>query len=312
MTFSDPEKKYALAVRLEFGGSELPNPDVINIDDTPTVLLLTSYTATVTVDGEDYLPAPETSVTFGKLSGALDEDPTEVDILGDYLLPEMTSGPFSPVEIEIREFVTGAGGDEFRVAYRGWTNKFIRNPDGHRRTVRLRCFTDKQRLERELCMPADHQCVWHLFGPGCTTVNTNTGPPSAPTQGQLQGPLVEDYISACAVDTIDGTTVTVTDLMDVGTSNGDLWQAGYLEHRGLRIGIRDWDKDATTPQGGGLVTTDFQLVKQPPPSWLGAVVRAVPGCPKFVEECRLRYDNEKNICNPGAGIKPYNPMIESP
>jgi hypothetical protein len=76
--------------------------------------------------------------------------------------------------------------------------------------------------------------------------------------------------------------------------------------------IRDWDKDVTTPQGGGLVTTTFELVKRPPASWLNSIMRAVPGCPKFVEECILRYDNEPNICNPGAGIKPYNPMIESP
>jgi hypothetical protein len=316
VTYADPHKKFIVGIRLEFGGSELPNPDSLNIDDTPTVIRLTSSTGDESIDedsgAESYDSAPELEVVYGKLTGGVEEEETTVDILEDYLLPEMTSGPFSPVEIEIREMVTGDSGDETRVSFRGWVTAFIKNPEGRRRTVRLLCFTDKDRLDRKACMPADSQCVWALFGRGCRNVNTDTGFPSAQTQPEGSGPAIDDYISACVVTVIDGTTVTVEDLNDVGVLNGDIWQAGYLEYRGLRLNIRDWDKDATTPQGGGLVTTTFELVKIPPASWLNATMRAVPGCPKFPEECTLRYDNLKNIMNPGVGIKSYNPMIESP
>lgn len=316
MTLSETTKKFVIGVRLEYGGSENPNPAPLDIDDDPTLIRLCSSTSAQSIDepsgAEDYDAAPEMEVVYGKRTGTTDEEVTTVDIKGVYLDPEMTSGPFSPVEIEIREKAIGEADDETNVRFLGWVNAFVANPDGRRGTVRMLCFTDKDRLSRRACMPAGSQCPWQVFKKGCTNINTSTGPPSAPTQPGLQGPSIEDYISACTVTTVVGTLVTVQHLDDVGTANGDLWQSGYLELRGLRLKIRDWSKDDVVSEGGGLVTTTFKLTKTPPASWFGTVVRAIPGCPKFPEECELRYNNLPNFAGAGIGIKSYNPMLDSP
>lgn len=310
MTLADPHKRSSMCVRLEFGGSTLPNPSVLDIDDTPTVIRLTDLSDEVTVDGEVYTPAL-VEVKLGKSTATLEESPTTIEVLRSYIDDEMSLGPFARVAVRITEVVTGDSGDEILVPFIGYVFRTTRNPQGHDETDLLTCYTAKKMLSQQLNLPADHQCVWQLFGPGCLTVNTETGPPSAPTAPASQGPIVDDYISACTLTSAVGDLVTVTDLIDVGTLNGPLWDQGYLEYRGLRLKIRGWDA-VVTPIGGGLVTTTFQLVKPPPASWIGSVMRAVPGCPKTVEACRERYDNEPNFCGPGYATLPYNPLLESP
>jgi hypothetical protein len=111
------------------------------------------------------------------------------------------------------------------------------------------------------------------------------------------------------LETVASTLVTVSDLLEI-TGQGPIWESGFLEYRGLKIKIRDWDEVTTPGVDVGRVDTSFLLVEQPPASWLGQVLRCVSGCSKTVESCRERYDNEKNFCGAGHGILPYNPMIE--
>lgn len=310
MTFADPHKEHYLGVELSFGGTDLPVPagDGGLFDDDPTYVRLTNYTTDVTLDGETFSSAPEMEVRFGKNSGSLGDGKTHVDVKRAYIPDELTSGLHAPVDVRVLEFVGGDTGDETRVRFRGVILRTLRNVEGQSGIDRLVCSTMKRLLDRSANPPADHLCVWKLFGKGCVTFDQN--PDIGALTGQGPGSGLAAEMSGCDLASIDGTTATIEDLVDKGTGRGNIWQAGYLEYRGLRIWIRDWDKDDTTPGDPGRVDTTFKLSRQPPASWIGQRVRAVPGCPKTIEECIQRWDNELNFGGLGHAILPYNPLID--
>ncbi len=312
MTLSDPHKEHYLGIKLEYGGSDLFNPDVGSIDDTPSVIYLTDYTSDQTILSDAYSSFPTIEVVLGKTSGSFDENETKIDVPRAAIPDELTKGVHAPVRVTIYEYLGGDSGGEVAPIFKGMIHRTVRDVGGREGTDRLVCFTRKRQLRRKLGVPADHQCVWQLFGTGCRTVNVDTGPPGNPTATGFQGPAAQDDMSSPTVVAINGTTVSVEDLKDVGLLRGDLWSQGFLEYRGLRIKIRDWDLNNTVAAGGGLVDTTFELVREPPASWLNKTMRAVTGCSKFIEECRLRHDNEDNFNGVGYSILPYNPLIESP
>lgn len=311
MTLADPVKQHHFAVRFEWGSSDLPNPDVPNIDDTPDVLLLTNHLDGVTIDADDYTPLQALEFTFPKLTGGLQEDETKIELPVGYLDTELHTGPHARVAVLIYEFVDGDSGDEQVVAFRGEIFRVVANPQDHDGTIALTCYGPKKMLEMsQTCVPASDKCVFKLFGPGCFIVHTDTGPPLATTEDASEGPTVETEIEAAEITLIDGQYVTVE--VAEKTGRGRLWEDGYLEFRGLRLKIMEWDDADQTPLGGGLVTTTFRLVKKPPTSWTAAILRAVPGCNKSIEKCRESYDNEKQFNGVGYASLAYNPMISSP
>jgi len=300
MTLADPHKQQYYGVELSWGYTD--HPPLVDVDDSIEYLRLTDNNSDVTINGETFTAAPEMEIDIGRQSGSLDESATEIDFLRDNINDEMTAGtPHALIHVTIYEFVNGDSGDQTLIAYKGFVYRTLRNASGQEGTDRFICYTDKKAYDRALGVPADAQCIWSLFGKGCTNYHAEGG----------GGPLRDSFTSKVDLDTIDGRTVDLGDVSVDATGLGPLWQDGYIEVRGLRIKIRTWDEVQSAGSGPGLYDITVELVEEPPASWASAgPSRLVAGCSKTVERCGTSYSNTTNWCGPGYGILPYNPIVE--
>lgn len=108
---------------------------------------------------------------------------------------------------------------------------------------------------------------------------------------------------------VDKNTITLTNPTDyaVVTSKptNSWWQRGFATVDGLTIGIRVWE-------GGDVDKYDFQLVRKPPASWLGATVTLRPGCDKVADTCENVFSNLDKHAPFGHAIPAHHPVTETP
>jgi len=301
-----PKKQQFAIVELKWGGSILPNPAGA-IDDSKIFLRLTDNTTDVVVEGETYSAVPAMEFKLAENTGLLDEAPTDIIIPEVALDSEMVSGPFSPMFVTVRNVLREGVNEESHYLHVGKLHRTVRNYRGKDGQALLQSVSWKSRLKVRPGLIANHQCQWALFGKGCRTQGwdrdlSGLGPPQ-----QTPTPDIGSAISGCTVDVINGQLVTVSNIF-IETGKAKYWYGGFLEHRGLRIKIIDWDEIYF---GVGGDETIFTLEERAPASWLSQPMRALPGCDKFVETCRATWDNEANFSGIGHAILTYNPLIES-
>ncbi len=161
---------------------------------------------------------------------------------------------------------------------RGTVVRAIRNPEGKSKMVRLECLPSKGLLSTAMGIVVQNQCPWIFGQRGC---------------GIDTGPLKESG----TIDSIDGKKVTVSGLTTTTTDR--YWHRGFVERDGLKIGIREY----TTGN-------EFELIREPPSDWEAQVGIFTPGCDKYIETCRARWDNESNFGGSGYAIPNVHPIIE--
>jgi len=101
------------------------------------------------------------------------------------------------------------------------------------------------------------------------------------------------------VTAINGKTVTTT---APPVQTVDMYRRGYMQRLGVRIGIRDWDKN---------FPTTFHLLRRPPNAWLNQTVQALGGCTKLIDRCR-EWGREESFLAPGVAMPAYHPVFETP
>lgn len=256
----------------------------------PTYQRYTDQNSDVAALGAQWSSRPDMSVRVPPNVGMLADKALEVTMKVEAgFLDQVSSGePHSPVRVRLMEAHAPAGGAEVLEVthlFRGWLSKAKRNPGGQTESVLLTCATARSRMDVDLGIPATHLCQWTFGGRGCF----------------LDLDTVDEQGTLTAVSGVDA---TVTGLADHSADpTGRYWHKGYLEVDGLRITVRDWQQSAPTL---------FRLAKPPPARWVGATVRAVPGCDKSVATCRDRWNREQFFSGIGMAIPAYHPAFESP
>ena len=310
-----PKKQQFTLVEMHYGRSLLPNPAPEpsfnpGIVDDPTYIRLTDNASEVTVDGNVYSPVPAMEIKLPTNTGLLDEKPCDILLPESAIDSEIVTGPFPPLHITVRNLVREDVDEELTYHFVGKLHRTVRNYRGKDGQALLQGVSWKNLLKVRPGLLATHQCQWSLFGKGCVTIGSPQDPEGGATPpGQSPFIGASGAVSYCEVASISGQEVTV-DLIQEVTGRDKYWYRGFLEHRGLRITIIDWDETYSN-QAAGRATTTFILEEKPPASWDGQIMRAFPGCDKFVETCENTWENKPNFSGVGYAILSYNPMIES-
>ena len=198
---------------------------------------------------------------------------------------DLVSGvPQSPVNVLAEEVtIPDIGGDTSsrRFFFRGDLIRTIKNFQGKGNYSIAKFASIKNRLEIPMGLPANHHCVWTLYGAGC-----------------LIDPGAHTVL--LTVDAIDGKVLTTT---TSPSKTGKYFHRGFIEYQGLRIGIKDWsDSELDT----------FYMVKAPPQAWIGKAVTVLAGCDKTITTCRDRFARESNFGGFGYAIPSHNALLENP
>lgn len=251
-----------------------------------------------------YTSTPSLEVEMPENTGILDKREARILLpVDDFTSPFASGLVHSRAWVSIVEITAGLfSGDagSSRTIFKGRVVRSFKNFQGRNDTAALFALPIKARLDVALGLQCNHHCVFRLFGPGCL----------------LDQSLFEEFGQ---IATIDGKTVTITPDANItnpfvpGTNNDRVWERGYLEKDGLKIGIHVWNKldDPLT----------FALRRRPPDTWLlqgVASIRFVPGCHKTIEDCRDVWDNEQGTAGQGGfggfgfAMLSYNPIYENP
>lgn len=104
------------------------------------------------------------------------------------------------------------------------------------------------------------------------------------------------------ISAISNRQITVDDLANGGTA--DYYFRGWVEYRGLRIGVRRH-----------INSTTLALNFEPPTSWANALpitVRVAPGCDRLRDTCITKWNNASRFVGLGLKMRAHNPLFEDP
>lgn len=248
----------------------------------PTIeVAYTDFTDELTFGGVTYQSKPAIEVKWPVNKGTFEDAPCKIAIPNDDFTAQIagiTAFPECLVTVRelTRDFV-GPVSSAALVPFRGRVTRAYKNYQGRNDKILLECLPIKSRLSFPAGLPANHHCIWTLFGRGCGLTQVS-------------------HVGTAA--SIDGKKLTITGL---GAQTGKFYHRGFVSKLGLRIGIQNWD--AADP-------TAFYLVRQPPATWVGNTVTVVPGCDKTIETCRARWNNESRFAGIGYAIPAYHPVFE--
>lgn len=226
-----------------------------------------------------YSSAPELEIEFGLESGSLTDEKTTISMAMNPFTMLLVSGePSTPVIVRVFEYAKAGPEVDEELIYQGFVSIANANPRGRAGLVELECMTVKQRMVAKLGRVVGHLCP-HRFGKkGCAF--------------DVAGETESGMLAAA-----DGATATITGITD---DEERRWFRGYVRRGGIHIMVFEY----TTGDA-------FQLVRNPPASWVGQEVDVVIGCDRSIERCR-ELGNEERFGAIGYGIPAYNPVIENP
>lgn len=281
MTTSTQPTKFAVTL-VDFRYGDPGAPDYYRVcDDTRD----TAYGTDV------YVSRPALAVRGIKLTGGLNEKPTEIDLpweSGEFADLVSRPDPFSIVHVRVRELeVTDDGASRVRTLFLGRVHESARNPDGVAGKVRLYCLNSKSDMDYPLGLAAYPTCVWNLGGAGCDV------------------DLAPHTVSATLISR-DGLSVVID---DGGGPSGPLrgkaagfWVRGYIRRGGTSVRIKDWTTGSTA----------FVVGQPLPAAWEGELVTVVPGCDQRRTTCDTRWANLARFAGVGIAIPAHNPQFEVP
>lgn len=232
-------------------------------------------------DDVTWAAAPELSATTDKQHGGVQDVPFEVTIREDRTPVWRLTRPaaHATVTVEVGEFDPAAPDDTYRCHFRGKIVKSVRNAEGQRRLVRLTVVGWREGTGYPLGVMCNNSCA-HVFGDvGC-------GVPILPKA---------QYI---ACDQIIKNVIRLPGVDWSGTHD-EYFTFGEASARGLSLMI--------TAQLSG---DRFQLLKRPPPEWLGEIIAIYPGCDKQYDGGCAAWQNRRRFLGLGFSMPANNPQTE--
>lgn len=254
------------------------------------------YVVRLTQDGADYIYTdwtaplglsetlvPSMEIGLPPNSGTLDEKPVTIKFPAgiDSFLDALADGrPQAAVYLTLVEVSVPVGpidnGTEEVPLGRYRLVRAFRNPEAQAGLIRLEFLSAKGRLNIALGIPAYPACAWTFGDKSCQAT-------PATMQATIAG--------------VDRKRIVFTD-PDAAVLAGD-WHRGTVSFGGLSLGIRSWDG------------YEFELIREPPPAWNGALVTLREGCAKSLEACEAK-DNVEHFGGIGLKIPAFHPIMESP
>lgn len=249
-------------------------------------------------DQGSFVSTPDMEVKLPPNTGVFGDNPCTLEMPLDTFTDLLSAGPRYEIYVSIVEVtrsLNGAANAANLNAFRGRLVSSRRNPAGRKDSVLMTFKAAKAFLAKPLGLPANSQCVWQLFGRGCS----------------VDGLVKTGRVQGAQIIVITGKQITIqtpNTLLTAPTSPGGnvdrYWERGYMEKDGLRIGIHKWEL---------INPTIFFLRSRPPNSWLmaGALsIQVTPGCHKEISDCRAVWNNEIDFMGFGYAILAYNPIFE--
>jgi len=249
-------------------------------DSFGTKTRYTSCTNPVVAGDGTFQPEPSMEVTMNAQTGSAQDVPVQVRMVMRAPLDTLTSQRcHSPVRVVLEETDPGDLTTR-RKLFAGVIKTSDLNPDGKSGIVQFEIAGWRFALQMSgNTWLADTTCN-NTLGDGVCRFDLTTV--------QETG----------TVSAINGTLVTLTGLTT--TAVDGYWRWGYLAYDGLQILVRDYSTGS-----------QLTLMKPPPASWIGQVVKATPGCDKRLATCRAKFNNEARFTGFGLVIPAYNPLLES-
>lgn len=246
-----------------------------------------------------FSPTPTMVVELPKnTAGFSPPESLKLDLPAATITRRLSDGmPHAPVFVRVCELIrndTSPGQDVLLTHYVGRLAVATRNPGGKSDRVALEFVNFKHTLQVAMGVPANHTCAW-TFGDDSFSTGTAGGNCAVNV-----GPLLKTG----TVTVISAKTVTITGVTTPsGTANDNYWRRGFVSSGHLLLQVREWSRTAPTT---------FELVRQPPASWLGSLVTLGPGCDKLKTTCSARWNNISRFAGFGDAIPSRNPTQELP
>lgn len=247
-------------------------------------------------EGNTYTSVPSLEVRLPPMTGVLDNKPCAIEAptgAHAFFSRVAQDAPCPVVTVNVREQITAYAGDTAYAGlafeayhFHGRMSETVRNANGRSDSVRIEAVSLKGRMGVPLGVPATPECQW-IF---------RQAPCGADAAAELQEQTT--YVTA-----IDGTELTTTGI-GRPTLGDNLYERGYVlnEIDGVTIDIRIWAR---------ATATRVVLVEPPPATWLGQLVRLMPGCRGTTADCAM-WGQTGKFGGMGIKIPNYHPVYEIP
>lgn len=232
----------------------------------------------ITVDEIVYSSEPTLEVDLGLQHAGLNDKPTYLKVRSDIepFATAINGYAHAPINVTIYQLDPADPDNTARRLFEGQISEITKNSGGVKGLVKCKIPSKKAMLDISLGLFTTPSCQWRFGDP-------NTCRKTRPE------------FTATVVSTSDPNNVS---LEISGGSLDSTYRRGWVEVDGLRVMIRAVRS-----------STLVELVRVPPPRWVGESIRFVAGCDKQLSTCRDEWDNEANYMAPGYTIPPYNPIV---
>lgn len=254
----------------------------------------TNLSTTIDPSGANYQAMPAMEVNLPANSGTMEDSEAVITLplnsdTEAFLEPLSRGTPFAPVRATIDEVIRPLVGGETATVLRHISaniSRTVRNPNNRKNLVEIYVKPAKNKLDKTMGLPCNHECPWTLYSFPCR-------------QGAV-GPDKNSSKKLVTLTAINGRTITVSGSYTLTPAERS-YRFGWVEYGEARAGIRDW--------GGG---NTLQLTRQLPVEWIGETISLIPGCDHSIENCRAAWNNEAHFGGIGFAIPAHNPVIETP
>lgn len=250
---------------------------------TPTRARYTTWSSNLTVAGNIYTSLPTLFVDYGDQHGGTQDVPAMLTMPRDLApCPSFLPGMFTPTHVRCWE-VDPADHSTLRETWGGRVAIARFNPAGKTSLCELTIRGRKAALDRRVGLQILRKCG-HQFGDPRTCERDMTG-----------------LVLTATISAVSRRSITTADAA-ITSKPAFYWQLGHVSVDGFAIGVHYW-------LSGGV----FQLVRDPPPSWVGASALWTPGCDKTLDGangCRF-WGQEHRFNGIGLRMPRRNPIFQA-
>lgn len=236
-------------------------------------------------NSDGYTPVAEMELELPELTGSLEAEDGEITLDADAFTESLRiNGIHAPVRVTVVEIQVDPDGAIVSQGpvFTGNISQVLTAPEGKPSQHRLVCRGVKARLGSILNLPIQDTCPYRFLKNGCFLD-------------------IADFTYTGTLSSVDEENHLAV-ISGLPSVPADQWFTdGYIELGAVRIHLRYWSEASP-----GL----FYVSVLPDPSWIGQELTVVAGCPRTVQACRDR-DNEEHFGGIGLKMPAYVPVYET-
>lgn len=213
-------------------GSEKESYLLVEFSFESTAYRYTNLSTTIDPSGANFQAMPAMEVDLPANTGTMEDTEATITLpinenTETFLDPLTRGTPFAPVRVVIEEVIRPLTGGETATTLRHIAaniSRTVRNPNNEKNLVKIYVKPIKNKLDKAIGIPCNHECPWALY--------------CYPCRHNSEGPIKNNEKKIVTLVSITGRTITVSGSYAL-TPAAKSYRFGWVEYGEARVNIRE-------------------------------------------------------------------------